>query len=114
MFLSRLFGKKEMNKQAAEAFWQYFEQEQMLFIDILVNGDSETKQALVGAIDQMLCPVFPYVKPECIDFQLGSNHGLHEFTLFHGGLEPLGKDMLTLCGMMPESIRNVWTVSVNE
>ncbi len=112
--LSRLFRKKEMDREAAEAFWKYFAKEQFLFIDILVNGDSEAKQALVRAIDRMLCPVFPYVKPECIDFQLGSNAGKHEFILYHSGSKPLAKDMYALCEMMPESIRNVWLVSINE
>ena len=114
MLFSKLFGRKEMNRQAAEAFWQYFEKEQYMFIEILVNGDSMAKQALVGAVDQMLCPVFPYAKPEWIDFQLGSNHGAHEFILYHNGRMPLARDMLALCEMMPESVRRVWTVSLNE
>ena len=114
MFLSKLFGKKEMDKQAAEKFWQFFEQEQDMFISVLTSDDSHAKQVLIGAIDQLLCPVFPYEKPEAIEFQMGSNNGVHEFSLYHNGRMPLAKDMHALCEMMPEAVQNVWTVSLSE
>ena len=114
MFFSKWFGKKEMNIQAAGEFWGFFEQEQAHFMEVLAGYDSEARRALIQMVDQKLCPVFPYEKPENIDFQFGSHHGVYEFIMFHGGQMPLAKDMYRLCEMMPESIRRVWTVSLIE
>lgn len=114
MLFSKLFGKKEMDKQAAEKLWAFFAAEQENFINILNGEDSRAKQVLIGALDQLLCPVFPYEKPERVEFQLGSNNGVHEFSLYHGNRMPLAKDMHALCEMMPESVRDVWKVSLSE
>lgn len=114
MIFSKLFGKKGMDTAAAERFWAFFAQEQEHFIDILSGDDARAKQVLIGAVDELLCPVFPYEKSENVQFELGSNDGVHEFHLFHSGLMPLAKDMHALCEMMPEAVSSVWTVSLSE
>ena len=112
--MSKIKGLRvgEMNMQAAEAFWRFFEQEQMHFVEVLAGKDSEAHQRLIDEIDQMLCPVFPYAKPEWIGFQIGSGYGAHELILCHSGQTPLAQDMYRLCEMMPESLWKIWTVSL--
>ena len=114
MLFSKWFGRKEMDVQAAEAFWHFFEREQAHFMQVLSGYDSGERQQLISAVDQVLCPIFPYEKPENIGFQLGYCNGTCEFIMFHSGLMPLATDMHKLCEMMPQAIRNTWSVTLSE
>ncbi len=114
MIFSKLFGKKQMNQQAAQLFWQFFASKQEQFIAILSGDDMASKQAVVNGVDYALCQVFPYEKGENIQFELGCNEGENELRLFHSGRPQLEKDMNALCNMAPEAVRNVWNISVSE
>ena len=112
MCFIRGFPLKEMDKQAAVTFWEFFEHEQKHFVEVLTGHDSAKRRALVDEIDRMLCPVFPYAKPECIGFQLECCSGMNKLVLFHSGQIHLAEDMYRLCEMMPESLWKIWTVSL--
>lgn len=100
-----LFSKKEMNTAAAEAFWGWFaDQEEWITANLKTNG-----MDVVWAIDACLKPVFPYFKKE-IEFQLGFNDGKGEFFFFHFGNKHLVRDGKILAEMMPEGLRERWTV----
>ena len=100
-----LFTKKEMNTAAAEAFWRWFsEKEEWITANLKTNG-----MGVVLAIDTELKPVFPYFKRE-IEFQLGFNNGKGEFFFFHFGNKHLMRDGQILADMMPEELKERWTV----
>lgn len=65
-----MFGKKEMNLQEAEKFWNWFEEnEDWIKVNLKIRG-----LAVVEAVDEKLKPVFPYWKKE-LEFQMGYNEG---------------------------------------
>lgn len=98
-----LFGKKEMNIEAANRFWQWFvEKESWIIENINTNG-----MAVVWAIDEQIKPVFPYFKKE-LEFQLGYNDGVGEFFFFHFGNKNLIADAKRLEDMMPDVLRKNW------
>lgn len=98
-----LFGKKKMNAEAAERFWQWFAEKESWIIDnINTNGID-----VVWAIDEQLKPVFPYFKKE-LEFQLGYNNGIGEFFFFHFGNKNLIADAQQLESMMPDTLRKNW------
>ena len=100
-----LFSKKEMDTAAAEAFWVWFaEQEEWILANLKTNG-----MDVVWAIDARIKPVFPYFKKE-LEFQLGFNEGKGEFFFFHFGNKHLMRDGQSLAEMMPEGLRERWTV----
>ncbi|MBQ4323467.1 MAG: hypothetical protein IJC19_05970 [Clostridia bacterium] len=98
-----LFGKKEMDKAAAEAFWVWFEEREAWIIECLDKRDS----AFIWAIDEKLKPVFPYFKKE-LEFQLGYNNGVGEFFFFHFGKKDLMRDANALADRMPSSLKERW------
>ena len=104
-----LFSKKAMNKEAAKAFWTWFEAKEEWIMDCLAKHDS----AFVWAIDVELKPVFPYFKGE-LEFQLGCNDGVGEFFFFHFGKKELARDGEILGTMMPPQIAGRWKFILEE
>lgn len=98
-----LFKKKEMDVAAAEAFWNWFaENEEWIIDNINSNG-----QKVVWAIDKYITPIFPYCKRE-LEFQLGYNKGQGEFFFFHFGDRALVRDGKILKDMMPSQLAERW------
>ena len=98
-----LFTKKEMNLEAAKAFWGWFtEKEEWIIANIKTNG-----MDVVWAVDAVLKPVFPYFKKE-LEFQMGFNDGKGEFFFFHLGNKNLMRDAEAFAAMMPESLKENW------
>ena len=98
-----LFAKKEMDRPAAEQFWQWFtESEEWIISTYKANG-----MAVIEAVDARLKPVFPYFKQE-LEFQLGFNSGKGEFFFFHLGNKYLIRDGEILKSMMPASLAERW------
>lgn len=98
-----LFTKKNMNDDAANSFWVWFEEKEEWIINCIAKHD----HAFVWAIDERLKPVFPYFKGE-LEFQLGYNDGVGEFFFFHFGKKELIRDGETLGKMMPMEIAKNW------
>lgn len=98
-----LFSKKNMNEEAAKAFWVWFEEQEGWIIDCIAKRDS----AFIWAIDERLKPVFPYFKKE-LEFQLGYNDGIGEFFFFHFGKMELVRDAERLSKMMTPEIAKNW------
>lgn len=97
------FSKKSMNKEAAKAFWAWFEEQEAWIIECNEKRDD----AFIWAIDKKLKPIFPYFNGE-LEFQLGYNKGVGEFFFFHLGKKELARDGETLGKMMPSSIAKNW------
>ena len=104
-----LFTKKEMDRAAAEAFWQWFVQDEDRIIEALGRYDMD----IVREIDGHLAPVFPYYKEE-LEFQLGFSEGSGEFILFHLGHKSLQRDGEHFCAMLPEELSERWTFTLEE
>lgn len=104
-----LFGKKAMDTKAAEAFWNWFAQNEE-WIKSTINTDG---MSVVCAVDERLTPVFPYFKG-VIEFQLGYNDGVGEFFFFHLGNKNLFRDGTALGEMMPDALRAGWTYILEE
>ena len=100
-----LFSKKEMNTEAAMAFWVWFEEQEAWIVDCIVRHDA----AFVWAIDERLKSVFPYFRGE-LEFQLGFNDGAGEFFFFHFGNKNLMRDGETFARMMPAALAKSWKV----
>lgn len=99
-----LFGKKELDTEAAKKFWDWFvENEQWIIDNINTNG-----MDVVWAVDAKIKPVFPYFKKE-LEFQLGYNNSVGEFFFFHFGNKNLMADAEKLKSMMPSSLQEHWT-----
>lgn len=100
-----------MDIAAATAFWNWFaENEERIAQTLSGNGAGE----VVGWVDQRICPVFPYVPADAVQFELGWNQGKGEFFFFHNGNEKLLSDGQAFAAMMPEEMKLRWSVTVRE
>ena len=97
------FGKKEMNTDAANRFWQWFVDNESWIIENI----NTTAMEVVFEIDAQIKPVFPYFKKE-LEFQLGYNDGVGEFFFFHFGNKNLIEDAKRLADMMPDVLQENW------
>ena len=98
-----MFGKKEMNLQEAEKFWNWFEEnEDWIKVNLKIRG-----LAVVEAVDEKLKPVFPYWKKE-LEFQLGYNEGQGEIFFFHFNNRNLVRDAEKLESLMPQTLKKTW------
>lgn len=95
--------KKQMDKFAAEHFWNWFQENESWIIERVTNHGME----VVTAIDSRLTPIFPYCKRE-LEFQLGFNDGKGEFFFFHFNDKTLIRDGKTLGEMMPAALCPRW------
>lgn len=105
----KLFGLPEvdsgMDTAAAEAFWQWFAENEQAIIEKLSGPDS---MEIVDLVDARITPVFPYLPGKDIQFQLGFNEGMGEFFFYHADHEKLRADGEVFGRMMPESLREHW------
>ena len=98
-----MFGKKEMNLQEAEKFWNWFEEnEDWIKVNLKIRG-----LAVVEAVDEKLKPVFPYWKKE-LEFQMGYNEGQGEIFFFHINNRNLVRDAEKLETLMPQTLTKTW------
>lgn len=103
VFRFQLSKKKEMDIEAAKAFWSWFADNEVSILDRYKTDGRN----LVFEIDRRLQPVFPYFKGE-LEFQLGFNEGRGEFFFFHLGNRHLLRDGETLGSLMPAGLRRKW------
>lgn len=95
--------KKQMDKFAAERFWNWFLENENWIIECIPNHGME----IITEIDKRLTPIFPYCKRE-LEFQLGFHDGKGEFFFFHFDDRTLVRDGKTLGEMMPSALRTRW------
>ena len=109
----KLFGLPDhdagMDKAAAESFWTWFVENEEKITGKL--GGPEARE-VVGWVDEKICPVFPYVPGDAVQFELGWNKGVGEFFFFHNENEKLRTDGETFANLMPEALKDRWTVKV--
>lgn len=112
-----LFGlplpPEEMDENTARLFWQWFHVNETDILRLL-NGTKKESRSVLRQVDTWLCPVFPYVKSNQIDFDICSREGELAFTFRHGGNERLAADAEIFGQMMPEGLTKTWKFSVEE
>lgn len=100
-----------MDMAAATAFWNWFAENEEKITQTLSGNDAGE---VVGWVDQRICPVFPYVPADAVQFEMGWNHGKGEIFFFHNGNEKLRADGQAFADMMPEEMKCRWSVTVRE
>ena len=104
-----LFAKKQMDRTAAERFWQWFAEKESWIVETYKTNGMD----VVWAVDGQLKPVFPYFRKE-LEFQLGYNDRKGEFFFFHLGDKNLIRDGAALEAMMPADLRARWSFIMEE
>ena len=103
----------EMDQNTAALFWQWFHMNEADIVK-MVNGSKKESKSIFRQIDLWLCPVFPYVKGNLIDFNLTCEESGHTFVFYHGGNEQLKEDAAAFGEMMPEGMRRQWRFVIEE
>lgn len=108
-----LFGLPDedapMDEDAARDFWAWFAENEPKIIEKL-SGTGAVE--VIGWVDEKICPVFPYMSADMVHFELGFNNGLGEVFLFHNEDEKLRSDYETFANLLPEELKDRWTVKV--
>ena len=69
---------------------------------------------IIGFIDRHYAPLFPYLPNSEIEFQFGCNGGLNVMFLYYKDHTYLKRDIERLVSQMPPSLRDHWTVYIEE
>lgn len=108
-----LFGLPDedapMDEAAARNFWTWFAENEAKIIEKL-SGSGAVE--VIGWVDEKICPVFPYMPGDMVHFELGFNSGAGEFFFFHNDDEKLRADGEIFAAMLPEELKDRWTVKV--
>ena len=103
----------EMDENAGKLFWQWFHLKEGSIVELVEKGRKEAK-IVYKQFDLWLAPVFPYAKPGQIDVELKCSNDGHTFFFRCGGNEKLAEDAEKFAEFMPEGLRRVWTVEIEE
>lgn len=92
----------------AERFWAWFAGTEEELVDKILAGGVD-QELMMAKIRARLASVFPYEKPENIEFQVGGDGEKNELAVFHLNAEPLKTDAERLGEKMPESLTERWS-----
>jgi len=106
-----LFGLPDedapMDETAARKFWAWFQENEKKITEKLSGSGA---MEVVGWVDEKICPVFPYMPRDMVHFELGFHKGAGEFFFFHNDEEKLRRDAEAFAAMLPEELRERWSV----
>ena len=110
---NKFFGL-EMNVAAADAFWNWFAENEEIIVSRLSNISSGGQGAaeIINDIDKKLAPVFPYIPAGKLEFELGCNDKIGEFRFFHCGNPNLERDGQLLGERMPDALKESWQLMI--
>ena len=110
---NKLFGL-EMNAAAADAFWNWFaeNEESIVFRLNGINSGGQGAAEMINDIDKHLAPVFPYIPAGRLEFELGCNGNIGEFRFFHCGNPNLEEDGRLFGERMPDGLKETWQLIV--
>ena len=111
---NKLFGL-EMNVDAADAFWNWFVENEDGIASSLSNISSSGQGAadIINNIDKKLAPVFPYIPAGNLEFELGCNDNIGEFHFFHCSNPNLERDGQLLRERMPDVLKEKWQMTID-
>lgn len=104
-----LHNKNEMNMNAANQFWSWFQKNEQWIIEEI----HKCPVKVVKGIRIHLMPIFPYYN-RLLEFELGFGNGRGEFFLFHCGNSKLNADGQKLQALMPIGLRKNWNFYVEK
>ena len=103
----------DIDLNSAKMFWYWFSVNETDIIQMLSKGKKEEKSVNYQT-HLWLSPVFPYAKPNAVNFELVPNDEKHRFVFHHGGDERLLEDAPALGGLMPEDLASRWVFEIEE
>ena len=111
---NKLFGL-EMDATAADAFWNWFVENEESIVSRLSNISAGGQGAadIINDIDKQLAPVFPYIPAGKLEFELGCNDKIGEFYFFHCGNPNLERDGQLLRERMPDALKENWQMTID-
>ena len=98
---------------AAKMFWYWFHVNETDIVKMLNMGKKEVKSVNYQT-HLWFSPVFPYVKPNAVNFELIPGDGKHTFVFHHSGSEKMMDDAAVLGGLMPEGLADRWDFEIEE
>lgn len=101
----------DMDLNSAKMFWYWFNINETDIIKMLGMGKKEEK-SVNHQTHLWLSPVFLYVKPNAVNFELVPGDGKHTFVFHHGGNDRLAEDAAALGGLMPEGLSDRWNFEI--
>ena len=111
------FFRKRFSERAGKAYWRWFQENEQSIIAAIADKSNETKEQsldIIWIIDRHYAPLFPYLPNSEIEFQFGCNGDLNEMFLYYKDHDDLKRDIERLVSLMPQSLRDHWTVYIEE
>lgn len=99
--------QEQPDEDAALRFWSWFAQKEEELVEKILTG-GEHRELAMAKIRARLAAVFPYEKPEAIEFQIGGDGEKNELVVFHLNALPMKDDAEKLGGEMPETLKERW------
>ena len=103
----------DINLNNAKLFWHWFHVNETDIVQMLGKGKKEEKSVNYQT-HLWLSPVFPYVKPNAVNFELALGNDKHTFVFHHGNDADLMEDAPVLGGLMPEGLADRWDFEIVE
>lgn len=95
------------DEKAMEYFWNWFAGHEDEIVEKTDEG-GEVAEMLNARIRIQLSVVFPYEKPENIEFHMGAGEEKNEFAVYHFNKERMKRDAELLGEKLPESLAERW------
>lgn len=91
-----------------ERFWNWFAASEEEIVDKTLEGGEEA-EIITARLRVRLAVVFPYEKPENIEFSLGGDGEKNTLAVYHFNNERMKADAETLCARMPAELAERWS-----
>lgn len=97
----------EPDDKAMDYFWNWFAGHEDEIVEKTNEGD-EAAELLNARMRIQLSVVFPYEKPENIEFHIGAGEEKNEFAVYHFNKELMKRDADLLAARLPEALAERW------
>lgn len=95
----------EVNRM--EQFWTWFAEHEDEIVEKTLEGGEEA-EIIAARIRIRLAVVFPYEKPENIEFQLTGDGEKNQLAVYHFNRDRMKADAEALCHSLPEELADRW------
>lgn len=90
-----------------ERFWNWFAENEEDIVDKTLAGGEEA-EIITARLRVRLAVVFPYERPENIEFALGGDGGKNRLAVYHFNNDRMKADAESLIAAMPEVLKERW------
>lgn len=95
------------DQNAMEQFWTWFAGHEEEIVDKTLAG-GEDAEIITARLRVRLAVVFPYEKPENIEFSLGGDGEKNSLSVYHFNKDRMKADAQTLGEYLPEELKERW------